>query len=120
MQHLTHIYLVRHAQKRSDFGDPGLTALGLKQAQITATYFAKIGIDTICSSPLLRTRETVVFIARETNCELEIDERITERANWGDLKGQTFPEFELMWERATKDRDWHPPIGDSSRHAGMR
>ena len=35
-------------------------------------------------------RETAAFIARETNCELEIDERITERANWGDLKGQTF------------------------------
>ena len=116
----THIYLVRHAQKRSDFGDPGITALGLQQAQITGTYFTKIGVDAVWSSPRLRTRETAAFIARETNCELEIDERITERANWGDLKGQTFPEFELMWERATKDRDWHPPIGDTSRHAGMR
>lgn len=116
----THIYLVRHAQKRSDFGDPGLTAIGLQQAQVTAIYFAKIGIDTVCSSPLLRTRETAAFIARETNRELEIDERLTERANWGDLKGQIFPEFEQMWERATNDRDWHPPVGDSSRHAGMR
>ncbi len=117
---LTHIYLVRHAQKRSDFGDPGITAIGLQQAQVTATYFAKIGVDAVCSSPLLRTRETAAFIARETNHELELDERLTERANWGDLPGQTFPEFEQMWVLATKDRDWHPPIGDSSRHAGMR
>lgn len=116
----THIYLVRHAQKRSDFGDPGITAIGLQQAQVTAIYFAKVGIDTVCSSPRLRTRETAAFIARETNHELEIDERLTERSNWGDLPGQTFPEFEKMWKRATNNRDWHPPIGDSSRHAGMQ
>lgn len=116
----THIYLVRHAQKRSDFGDPGLTAVGLQQAQVTATYFAKVGVDAVCSSPRLRARETATFIARETNNELEIDERLTERSNWGDLPGQTFPEFEKMWMRATNDRDWHPPVGDSSRHAGMR
>lgn len=116
----THMYLVRHAQKRSDFGDPGITAIGLRQAQVTATYFAKFGVDAVCSSPRLRTRETAAFIARETNCALEIDERLTERANWGDLTGQTFPEFEEMWKQATKDRDWHPPIGDTSRHAGRR
>ena len=116
----THIYLVRHGQKRSNLGDPGLTALGLQQAQITALYFSKIHVDTVCSSPLLRTRETASLISRETHCELEIDERLTERANWGDLAGQTFSEFEKMWDRATQNRDWHPPIGDSSRHAGMR
>lgn len=116
----THIYLVRHGQKRSNFGDPGLTALGLQQAQITALYFAKIGVEVVCSSPLVRTRETAAFIARETHCELEIDERLTERANWGDLEGQSFPEFMTMWEKTTHERDWFPPTGDTSRHAGLR
>lgn len=116
----THIYLVRHGQKRSNLGDPGLTPLGLQQAQATALYFSKLGVDTVFSSPLVRARETASIIARETQCELKIDDRLTERANWGDLTGQTFPEFLEMWERATQDRDWRPPTGDTSRHAGMR
>jgi broad specificity phosphatase PhoE len=46
--------------------------------------------------------------------------RLRERANWGDLPGQSLSEFVEMWERSTRDPTYIPPVGDSARQAGMR
>ncbi len=48
------------------------------------------------------------------------DGRLRERANWGDLPGQSFAEFLAMWERSTHDPQYLPPVGDSARQAGAR
>ncbi|MCQ4088437.1 histidine phosphatase family protein [Saccharibacillus sp. JS10] len=113
-------YLVRHGIKEKAIGDVSITPAGIKQAQETAKYFSKIPIEAILSSPLRRAQETAHYIASETNTKVLTDDRLRERANWGDLPGQSFDEFVEMWERCTRDPDFLPPIGDSARQASER
>jgi broad specificity phosphatase PhoE len=46
--------------------------------------------------------------------------RLRERINFGDLPGQSFEQFVELWERCSRERDYVPPVGDSSRAAGER
>ncbi len=114
------IFLVRHAVKEKAIGDISITSFGIKQAQSTARYLARWPIAAILSSPLRRASETADYIAQETKSTIRIDTRLRERANWGDLPGQSFQQFVEMWERCTRNPDWIPPIGDSARQAGER
>jgi 2,3-bisphosphoglycerate-dependent phosphoglycerate mutase/probable phosphoglycerate mutase len=113
-------FLVRHAVKERAIGDVPITPEGIIQAQSTAQYFRRLPVSAIMTSPLRRTKETAEYIARETNTAVEVDARLRERANWGDLPGQSFEEFVEMWERCTHDRAYVPPFGDSARLAGER
>lgn len=110
-------YLVRHAIKEKAVGDVSITKEGVVQAQATARYFSSLPIHAIISSPLLRARETARYIALETNTSIEVDQRLRERANWGDLPGQTFDEFIKMWDRCTAEPDYIPPVGDTPKQA---
>lgn len=116
------IYLVRHALKEKAIGDVPITSEGIKQAELTAHFFKELGlpIQTIVSSPLRRTIETARYISMETGADMIVDHRLRERANWGDLPGQTFEEFVEMWERCTREPDYIPPVGDSASRAGAR
>jgi broad specificity phosphatase PhoE len=49
-----------------------------------------------------------------------IEPLLRERVNWGDAPEQEFADFMAMWERSSRERDWQPPVGDSSRAAGQR
>lgn len=49
-----------------------------------------------------------------------MDSRLRERANWGDLPGQSFEAFVAIWERCTRDPEYLPPVGDSAKQAGER
>jgi broad specificity phosphatase PhoE len=113
-------FLVRHAVKEKAIGDVPITPKGILQVQSTARYFRDLPISGIVTSPLRRAKETAKFIATETNSAMEEDGRLRERANWGDLPGQSFKEFVEMWERCTRDRTYVPPIGDSAEQAGER
>lgn len=55
---VTVIYLVQHGEKEPGPGDPGLTALGAKQAAVTARWFRRIELAAVYSSPLLRALHT--------------------------------------------------------------
>jgi broad specificity phosphatase PhoE len=114
------IYLIRHGDKEKMAGDPPLTSFGLKQAQATASYFAAKNIHQILASPLLRTQQTAQIIAESLNLPVVTHQQLVERANWGDHPHQSFAEFIEMWTKATNDRDWQPPVGDSSIAAGER
>ena len=114
------IYLIRHAEKERLISDPPLTALGQEQAKKTAKYFKDIQIDNIYSSPLKRTRETSKIISEFLNKDFEINELLTERFNWGDIKNQTHSEFVDMWKKSSLIRNWQPPKGFSSKEAGER
>ncbi|MEK4251738.1 histidine phosphatase family protein [Paenibacillus sp. FSL W7-1287] len=114
------VYLVRHAIKERTIGDVPITSEGEIQAQRTAQYFSSMPIHTILASPLRRATETAQHISTSTNIEVNIDHRLRERANWGDLPGQTFEEFVEMWDRCTLEPDYIPPIGDSARQACER
>jgi len=116
----TDFYLVRHAAKEKGIGDVSISPLGIQQARMTAAYFRKMTINRICCSPLHRAKQTAEFIAEAVNQTIVEDIRLRERANWGDLPGQTFQEFIEMWNRCTQERDFVPPVGDSARRAGER
>jgi broad specificity phosphatase PhoE len=45
---------------------------------------------------------------------------LRERANWGDLPGQSFVEFAAMWERGTREPEYIPVVGDSAHRAAAR
>ncbi|WP_138494988.1 histidine phosphatase family protein [Paenibacillus pinistramenti] len=115
-----HIFLVRHGIKEKVVGDVSITPEGIRQAQLTAHYFSRIHVAEILSSPLRRAVETAQYIALQSGSTIRIDNRLRERANWGDLPGQTFEEFVEMWERCTHEPDYLPPVGDSARQASER
>jgi len=118
---VTHtFYLVRHGLKQQTIGDIPLTAEGIRQAQAVARMLARSPIDRIVTSPLQRARQTADCIAARVKAPLTEDVRLRERANWGDLPGQTLEQFVEMWDRCTRDPDYAPPVGDSARQAGMR
>lgn len=52
------IYVVRHAEKTGNDGDPDLTAQGRARAGYIATILAKTGIRQVFSSKTARTRQT--------------------------------------------------------------
>ncbi|WP_028609836.1 histidine phosphatase family protein [Paenibacillus harenae] len=116
----TDFYLVRHAKKEKGIEDVAISAEGMLQAQRTARHFRNRQINKIVSSPLKRAKQTAQLLAEATKTTISEDIRLRERANWGDLPGQTFEEFVEMWERCTRDRDLSPPAGDSARKAGER
>ncbi|AFC32448.1 phosphoglycerate mutase [Paenibacillus mucilaginosus 3016] len=114
------LYLVRHAKKEKGIGDAAISSEGMRQAQATARHFRGLPITQILCSPLQRAKMTAAIIAKGTGTVLTEDHRLRERANWGDIPGQTFEDFVEMWDRCTLDRDFSPPAGDSARQAGER
>lgn len=114
-------YLIRHGQKLSELGDPGLTESGFEQARETGEYLTQFPITKIISSPFRRTTETANVIGEVLQSEPIFDEKLVERANWDQTKEKlTYHEFAADWIRATHDREYVMKIGDSSRQTGKR
>lgn len=113
------IYLIKHAEKVNVVGDPALTPRGVEQAIKTAQYLGEKEISAIYASPLLRARQTAEIIAETLKLKCKTEELLKERVNW-DNPGQSFEEFLMTWRKASVERDWVPPIGDSSRVSGKR
>ncbi|MEJ8306107.1 histidine phosphatase family protein [Saccharibacillus sacchari] len=114
-------WLVRHGLKESFCGDVPLTAEGRSQARATAAFLKERSIAAIATSPLRRAVETSGFLSREAGLQALEDRRLRERANWGDIPGQTFEEFAAVWEQCTREPDHIPPSGgDSARQAARR
>lgn len=106
--------------KEKAIGDVPITPQGIIQAKSTAQHVSTIPIHAIISSPLRRAIETAEYIAAITNVEIIVDDRLRERANWGDLPEQTFQEFIQMWDKCTREPDYIPPVGDSVKSACER
>jgi broad specificity phosphatase PhoE len=115
---MARIYLVQHAEKQRAAGDPGLTELGREQARLVAEQLAGSGIGAVYASPLRRAQETAAVIAAATGLEVITDERLSERMNWDPR--QDIIEFLADWDRATRDRDFVPMSGNSSRQTAER
>lgn len=114
------IYIVRHGIKEKAVGDVPITLEGTKQAQLTGQYLKTIPLTAIISSQLRRAAETAQYISLASNVNVTVDHRLRERANWGDLLGQTFDEFVEMWDKCTREPDYIPPVGDSAKQACER
>lgn len=116
-------YLVRHALKEKAIGDVAITDKGRMQAEATAHYFREMKLAAIVASPLLRAKQTAEIIASALEgCTVDVteDHRLRERANWGDLPGQSLDDFIAMWEQCTRDPALIPAVGDSALQAGER
>ena len=116
---MTTFYLVRHGQKAGGFNTP-LSELGIKQAQTVAEFLTSFPIQSIIVSPLHRTRQSTEYIRLQLGIQVVIDELLRERVSLGDVPNQSSEEFMTMWRKSYIERDWQPPIGDSSRKSGAR
>jgi broad specificity phosphatase PhoE len=112
------VYVVQHAEKRPDPGDPGLTERGGWQAAQTALWLSRVGLRAVYSSPLCRAWQTAVPIATAARLDVRRDERLRERMNWDGA--EPIEDFLADWARCARDRDFVPRTGDSSRQAGAR
>jgi broad specificity phosphatase PhoE len=115
---VTTIYLVQHGDKERLPGDPGLTELGKRQAEVTARWLRGTGLQAVYSSPLRRARETADPVGQAAGLAVQVDSRLRERLNWDGT--QAFDAFRAEWDRSTEDRDLVLGNGESSRSAGER
>lgn len=111
------IHLIRHGQKKSGPGDPGLTQIGIEQAKQTGFYLKQFPIDQIIGSPFKRTKETATHLSRVLELDFSLDEALVERMRWQD-KNVSHQEFHKEWHRASKNRSYQPCWGVSSREKG--
>ncbi len=116
---MTTIHLVRHGQKESHAGDPGLTQIGIRQAQQTGKYLSQFPITKIVSSPFKRTIRTAEEIAQKIGLSYDTNPALVERMNWND-ESISRDEFIAEWIASTHNRDYQPKWGDSSRTTGER
>ena len=58
--------------------DPPLSATGLKQAELVASYLNDIRLDGLYSSQLRRAHETAVPLAREQGLDIETEQGVAE------------------------------------------
>lgn len=117
----TTIYLVRHGDMVKKIGDPPLNPLGKEEAAKTGKYFLDKNIDLILSSPQKRALQTAEIIQNTLKTPpLKVNDILKERINFGDVKNQTYPEFLEMWQKASLQRDWVLPNGESSISTGRR
>lgn len=112
---MTTFYLIRHGQKEKIKGDPLLTDLGKEQAEKTGVYLKDKNIKTIYSSTYNRTKKTSQIINEFLKVEIVFDEKLRERANWGDVENQAFDKFLTEWYEASKNR-WLSKYGRISSH----
>jgi broad specificity phosphatase PhoE len=124
---VTRLFLVRHGQSAGNaegrFGGHGptpLSKLGLQQAEATAKFLAREGIDAIYSSDLHRAVQTADFLSQLTGIPIKSTPAFRER-NVGVLEGLTFDESKQTFPKdyyALVSRNVHHVIteGESYRH----
>jgi broad specificity phosphatase PhoE len=114
----TRLTFVRHAASTGGPGDPGLSPGGREQAgRLALTVDPHTAL--VVTSPLQRAKATAEIVASALGSGVEIDARLRERINWGDVEGQTFNEFSREWQRTTQDLDYVPPMGRSVVDVGL-
>ncbi|MEI9989310.1 MAG: histidine phosphatase family protein [Rhizomicrobium sp.] len=104
------IYMVRHGRAAAGFGedmDPGLDDLGRGQAEAVAGRLKSIGPRLILSSPLRRTQETAVPLARAWGRTPVIEHAVAEIPS---PKGMSLEE-RVAWLRGLMAGSWRdvPP-----------
>jgi broad specificity phosphatase PhoE len=80
---MARLVLVRHAEPDSSWGehpDPGLSTLGVRQAEEAARGLTGFGRGSIVTSPLLRARQTAAPLERQAGVGARVDARFGEIA----------------------------------------
>lgn len=95
-------YLVRHGESEGNrekriqgHTDLPLTEQGIEHASLTGQWFSGHNIDWICSSPLMRARQTANEIARYCDCSPVEDCSELKELDTGTFSNRTFDEIKL-------------------------
>jgi broad specificity phosphatase PhoE len=102
------VYFVRHGESEGNASgiyqaeNSPLTELGLKQAESIAERCAKLPIDAIISSPLIRARQTAEKISARLGMEVEFSELFAERERPTEVKGKKHGDAAAI----AMDRTW--------------
>ncbi len=78
---MTHLYLIRHVVQKTS-GDPGLSPLGVKQAERLRDRLAasgEIAADIVISSTMLRAKQTAEIIAPALGLPIIFDDEVQEQ-----------------------------------------
>ena len=99
--------------------DPPLSELGCAQAEAAAAeVVARGGADVLVCSPMLRTRQTAVYVGAATGLTPQVVDGLQEGA-FGEWEGLTFAQVMGRWPdlmaRWLSDPDVAPPGGESLR-----
>lgn len=119
IQHISTFHLIRHGKKQLTPGDPPLSQEGVVEASKTADFLSKKHIVHIFSSPLKRAFQTASLIADKCKLSVQMDDRLRERMNWGDVDNQSLTDFLKIWDQTNDDRAYVPNSGRSSRQTGL-
>lgn len=127
----TRFLLLRHGQtdlstqrRYSGRGNPALTDVGRRQAELAAQYMAnRGGVDAVVTSPLQRAYETAATAAKALGLDVTVDDDLIE-TDFGAWEGLTFaeasqrdPEIHRRWLR---DTSVLPPGGESFDSVAQR
>jgi len=91
------IYCVRHAETEANVSnffptqDTKLTPRGREQAEAVAENLSSLGVESIYSSPAVRTLETASIIAHRLGVSVSVDQRLRE-IGLGELEGKSYLE----------------------------
>ena len=110
------LYFVRHGQtvwnesgRYQGSTEVALSALGKKQAKLTAHWFEGISLNGIISSSLGRAMETAKEIAKLKSMNVEVIDALQE-LHFGDWEGKTFEEIEHCWPGMIEEMYHHPEL----------
>ena len=125
------LYMVRHGQtaasrenRFSGSSDPPLTAVGEAMAEAFARAYAPVKWNAICTSPMLRTRQTAEPLCRLTGVTATVEDGLKE-IDYGEWEGlrqeevqQRWPDAYEYWAHDVASRG--TPGGETAFHVAAR
>ena len=119
-----YLYLVRHGEPEEGFTkrylgrlNPGLSAVGVRQAERLGERLRRLAPGRIVASPLRRAADTAAILARACGLEVETNDLLLE-ISFGKLEGMTFKEASAVYPGATDS--WQALAGDFSFPGGEK
>jgi broad specificity phosphatase PhoE len=108
------IILVRHGETTGNAArvvqreETPLNERGVRQAELLAERLARLGVERVVCSDLVRARMTAAPVLRRTSARIEYTPLLQER-NFGDLRGVPYAEL----DGDIFAPDYHPAGGES-------
>jgi broad specificity phosphatase PhoE len=108
---MARVFLIRHGRPSQVWGgagsDPGLSELGLTQAEAVAVGLRELGDLRVVSSPMRRCLETAAPYARWRGVKPIIDPRVSEIVAAEGLEDRaTWLQERFPWRDRSKQRAW--------------
>lgn len=119
----TIIYMVRHAESPFKFGQErtrGLSEEGFLAAKRVGEIFTDIDIHYIASSPYVRAKQTIQYIAEQKELDINEYEELVERPIKGLDYQARWDELLVAIRKSFVDKDFALAGGESTRHAQER